>query len=71
MITLITGGPGLGKTALAVDLIQTEYSGRTLFTNVRGLTIEHVQLPKVEELTIQKTNFDVRSPFDILLKSRR
>jgi len=56
MITLITGGPGLGKTALALDLIQKEYAGRTLFSNVRGLTIEHSELPKVEEWTTQKIN---------------
>lgn len=56
MITLITGGPGLGKTALALDIIQKEYAGRTLFSNVRGLTIEHGQLPKVEEWTKQTTN---------------
>lgn len=56
MITLITGGPGLGKTALAIDLIQKEYAGRTLFSNVRGLTIEHAELPKVEEWTKQSTN---------------
>lgn len=56
MITLITGGPGLGKTALAVDLIQKEYSDRTIFSNVRGLTIDHADLPKVEEWTTQKTN---------------
>lgn len=56
MITLITGGPGLGKTALALDIIQKEYAGRTLFSNVRGLTIEHGDLPKVEEWTKQSTN---------------
>jgi zona occludens toxin len=56
MITLITGGPGLGKTALAIDLIQKEYAGRTLFSNVRGLTLDHAALPKVEEWTTQKTN---------------
>lgn len=56
MITLITGGPGLGKTALAIDLLHKEYAGRTVFANIRGLNIDHVELPKVEEWTRQTTN---------------
>ena len=56
MITLITGGPGLGKTALTIDLLQKEYAGRTVFANIRGLNIDHVELPKVEEWTRQSTN---------------
>lgn len=56
MITLITGGPGLGKTALALDLILKEYPDRTLFSNVKGLTIEHGQLPNVADWTRQTTN---------------
>lgn len=56
MITLITGGPGLGKTALAVKLLLTEYAGRPLFSNVRDLTLEHSELPPLEEWTREERN---------------
>lgn len=42
MITIITGTPGAGKTALAVDLLLREYADRPLFVdNLNGLKIEH------------------------------
>lgn len=56
MITLITGGPGLGKTALAVKIIITQYQNRPLFTNINGLTLDHSPLPKIEEWTTEKFN---------------
>lgn len=51
MITLITGGPGLGKTAFAVKLLSTQYQNRPIFTNIRGLTLDHSPLPKLEDWT--------------------
>lgn len=56
MITLITGGPGMGKTALAVQLLQTQYNGRALFTNINGLALEHSPLPKLDEWTEEIRN---------------
>lgn len=56
MITLITGGPGLGKTAHAVDLLLTLYANRPVFSNVRGLTLEHSPIPKIEEWTVEEPN---------------
>lgn len=42
MITLITGVPGSGKTAAAVDLIVKEYKDRPLYVDgLDGLKIEH------------------------------
>lgn len=56
MITLITGGPGMGKSALAVKLLVTQYSNRPIFTNIKGLTLEHSKLPKLEEWTVEEEN---------------
>ena len=44
MITVITGTPGAGKTALAVDLLQREYADRPLYVdNLNGLLLEHFE----------------------------
>jgi len=56
VITLITGGPGLGKTALAVSMLQKQYADRPIFTNINGLTLEHSLLPKLEEWTQEVEN---------------
>jgi zona occludens toxin len=56
MITMITGGPGLGKTALAVSMLVEQYADRPIFTNIRGLTLDHSELPKLEEWTIEQKN---------------
>lgn len=56
MITLITGGPGMGKSALAVSMLVDQYAARPVFTNIRGLTLEHSKLPKLEEWTIETPN---------------
>lgn len=63
MITLITGGPGAGKTALALAIYLDEYKGRPLFSNVRGLTLDHSPLPKLEEWTIEEFNDQGTSEF--------
>lgn len=45
MITLITGVPGSGKTAGALDLILKEYGDRPLFVDgLNGLKLEHVPI---------------------------
>lgn len=56
MITLITGGPGAGKTALALHLYLSEYKGRPLFSNVRGLKLDHSPLPHLDEWTHYEDN---------------
>lgn len=56
MITLITGGPGMGKTALAVKILLTQYQNRPIFTNIRELTLDHSKLPKLEEWTTEFKN---------------
>lgn len=56
MITLITGGPGAGKTALSLHLVLTEFKNRPLFSNVRGLTLEHSPIPNVEDWTVFEEN---------------
>lgn len=45
MITILTGVPGSGKTAAAVDLLISEYKDRLLYVDgLNGLTLEHVEL---------------------------
>lgn len=56
MITLITAGPGMGKTALAVSMLMDEYKGRPIFTNINGLTLDHSPLPRVDDWTTETTN---------------
>lgn len=56
MITMITGGPGLGKTALAVSMLLDEYKDRPIFTNINGLTLDHSPLPKLDEWTEEVAN---------------
>jgi zona occludens toxin len=52
MITLITGGTGDGKTALAVQLMATEYHGRPIFTmGIPDLKLDHTPTPVVSEWT--------------------
>lgn len=63
MITLITGGPGLGKTALVVKDILTIYSGRTIFTNIKGLVLDHSPLPHIDEWTREVFNAQGTSEF--------
>lgn len=42
MITIITGTPGAGKTALSVDLLLREYSDRLIYNDgLEGLLLEH------------------------------
>lgn len=49
MITVITGTPGAGKTALAVDLLLREYADRPLYVdNLNGLLLEHHELDVME-----------------------
>lgn len=49
MITVITGTPGAGKTALAVDLLLREYADRPLYVdNLNGLLLEHYELDVME-----------------------
>lgn len=57
MITLITGTPGSGKTAHAVDLIQSEYSDRPVFVmGIRDLQLDHSVVPPVDKWTEFKTS---------------
>lgn len=56
MITLITGGPGLGKSALAVSMLLKEYKDRPIFSNINGLTLDHSPLPKLDEWTREVEN---------------
>lgn len=51
MITLITGGPGLGKTALVVSMLKDQYADRPIFTNINALKLPHARLPKLGEWT--------------------
>lgn len=42
MITLITGAPGAGKTALLVEWLRTKYKDRPIYVDgLEGLTLEH------------------------------
>jgi zona occludens toxin len=44
-ITLVTGVPGSGKTALAVDLLLKEFQGRPLYVDgLNGLKLDHVPI---------------------------
>jgi len=52
MITLITGGTGDGKTALAVSMMLREYAGRPLFVmGIPDLKLDHQPTPPVDEWT--------------------
>lgn len=45
MITLITGAPGVGKTALLVEWLRTIYKDRPIYVDgLEGLTLEHQPL---------------------------
>lgn len=58
MIILITGQPGSGKTALAVDMLahDSTFAGRPLFVGgVPDLTIDHEPVPPVAEWTELRT----------------
>jgi zona occludens toxin len=46
----------MGKTALLVQMLMGQYAGRPVFTNVRGLTLEHSKLPLIEEWTTEERN---------------
>lgn len=57
MIILVTGQPGGGKTAHAVDMLahDDQFKGRPLFVmGVPDLTIEHTPCPPVGEWTVLK-----------------
>jgi zona occludens toxin len=52
MITLITGTPGAGKTALALSMLLQEGENRPLFVSgVKNLAIAHEPLPEVDKWT--------------------
>lgn len=58
-VTLVTGVPGAGKTALVVDLLANspEYVGRPLFCmGIPELQLEHHQVPPVGEWTEMRTS---------------
>lgn len=49
MITIITGTPGSGKTALCVDLIIREYKDRLIYNDgLEGLQIDHQTIDAME-----------------------
>ena len=56
MITLITGGPGLGKTALVVSMLLDQYKGRPVFSNIKDLKLDHSPLPSVSDWTREEFN---------------
>lgn len=50
MITIITGNPGMGKTALAVSMLLEEKGKRPLFVmGVTDLMVEHEKTPPINE----------------------
>ena len=49
MITIITGVPGSGKTALCVDLITREYKDRIIYNDgLEGLQLDHYSIDALE-----------------------
>jgi len=59
MITLITGGPGMGKTSLAVSMMLEELNNRPLFVmGVTDLKVEHFKCPPVAEWTELRRDVD-------------
>lgn len=55
MITLITGVPGTGKTALTVQLLLSEYSDRPLYVSgIPKLVVPHIHLKYDEVLEMHK-----------------
>lgn len=56
-ITLITGLPGTGKTAHAVDMIEKEYRDRPVFQmGILDLAMDHEPVPPVAEWTEEKAS---------------
>ncbi|BBH12977.1 zonular occludens toxin domain-containing protein [Chromobacterium haemolyticum] len=54
MITVITGGPGMGKTSLVVSMIMDDphLQNRPIFTmGINDLLLEHIPCPPVKEWT--------------------
>lgn len=52
MITIITGTPGMGKTALAVSMMMEEAKNRPLFVmGVNELKVPHEKVPPVDQWT--------------------
>ncbi|MFY9327486.1 MAG: zonular occludens toxin domain-containing protein [Georgfuchsia sp.] len=53
-VTLVTGEPGNGKTALVVKML-TEVKDRPLFTmGIRDLKLDHQPVPPLKEWTVQR-----------------
>ena len=45
MITLLTGAPGAGKTALLVEWLRTLYTDRPIYVHgLNGLTLDHFEV---------------------------
>jgi len=53
----------MGKSALAVSMLVDQYKGRPLFTNIKGLTLDHSKLPLLEEWTVEEKNDQGTSEF--------